>query len=75
MRERSSLSAELTHIKENFGSMKAQMSSDAQNSNAVKDIENQLGSTKAMLDAKTEELEKYRDDLNKRLGGSSAKRI
>lgn len=70
MRERSSLAEELAELKKTFSTVKAQMGAEMQNNSAVKNMETQLQSTRSLLENKSSEIEKIRNDMNRRLADS-----
>jgi len=67
LRERSSLASELADLKSQFNSVKAELSNEGKNSAAVQEMEAQLTGTRQMLDSKNAEVERIKEDLNKRL--------
>lgn len=69
LKERSTLTAELEKVKENFKQMRARSTGD--NSVNAAAIERSLNETKAMLDSKASECDTMKKDLDKRLGESS----
>jgi len=71
MKERTSLADELSELKMSFDTMKNRMGAEMQGASAVKEMEQQLANTRSLLDNKSSEVEKIREDMNKRLGDSN----
>jgi hypothetical protein len=74
LQERSTLRGELEKVKENFAMLRQQMHAsglDSASSSHVQEIENSLGETRGLLDAKNAEVAKMSHELQQRLGDSS----
>jgi len=67
LKERSILSEELEGMRSQFGTMKSQLSGDMAAQGAVREMESQLANTKNLLESKQGEVERIKEDLNKRL--------
>lgn len=72
LKERSKLSEELDKVKQNFKQMMQRSAGgDAASNQNAAEIERLLNATKADLDARSQECEAMRKDLNQRLGDST----
>lgn len=74
LKERSTLSAELDKVKQNFKNLMQRMHETdpgSASSTSAAEINRALNDTKSLLDAKSAECEQMRKDLNNRLGDST----